>query len=780
MRKIKIFKITLLILFTLFFISFMVIYTYLNSTKPVVKGRFEIKGTQLHGELTIERNIWGVPSLKAVSVSDIFWGIGFVHASDRLFQMDMIRRLSTGRLSEVIGGKTLETDRHYKDLLIEESIERSYQNMAPAVKEIIKSYCEGVNYYIGHENLPPEFKILGYRPEKWTVRDSLSVLKNMETILASSGSELSNFILASIIGRSRVEKLISGFNPSTIISPEELKKFYSNDFLRISVNDEMNNRYNTIGSNNWVISGKKTESKKPILCNDPHLPNVFPSNFYQIYAMSGKFELSGNTIPGIPFVIIGRNNKIGWGLTNVGTDVIDYFILKINPKNSNQYLFDGNWKDFTEIKKIIKVKGEASITHMIKMSAFGPVFEEQGVFLARHSIGLYPSKSMESVYKMNVAKNLEEFLSALRKFTAPAQNVVFADTNGNIGYYPTGKVPIRARGNGLFPLKATSPGDLWKGFYDEIKKPYLINPDKGFIATANNRVLPNGEIPVYSEKWFPSFRAERISQLISSKDKITLKDNMIFQLDTFLPGAKFLIGKIRDLKFKSPGALYVIERLKNWDFHVSSGSDPFLFYRFEHYLAHELFSDNMKEGKNQHLISRHWIYKILGYPDNEIDQNDINYYSDNIETPGKESFRDIVELSLNESYKEFKARGGENKLQWKDIHTLLYKHPLGSVFPLGLFLNRGPYGVSGGDDCIQINAFRDSKNFNTVHLSGFRMVMDFSDFSNSMMINSSGQSGHFMSRFYDDQIELFTHMKYRKMENFGKSKMVLRFIPLKD
>lgn len=780
MKTKKFFKIALYTLLIIIVIAVVVLFFYLNSTKPVVDGVFIVDPGELSGDLMIERNGWGIPSIKGKSLKDLFWGIGYAHASDRLFQMDMIRRLSTGRLSEVIGERTLDTDRYYKELLIEESIERSIHNLDPETEEALKSYCRGVNYYISHENLPPEFGILGYKPDKWEIKDCLSVMKRMETILASSGSELTNFKIASILGREKTENLISGNNPSTIIDPEELKNFYRNDFLRTAFRDEINNRYNSIGSNNWVISGSKTESGKPILANDPHLPNVFPANFYQIYAKANSVELSGNTIPGIPFIIIGRNKNISWGLTNVGTDVIDYFILKINPENHEQYLFNGKWENFTLIKKIIKIKGGKSVSHLIKMSRFGPVLEEGELTLARHSLGLYPSNSMRSIFGMNRSENISSFLTSIKEFTIPAQNVVFADNRGNIGYFPSGKIPVRSKGNGLFPVTGEGTEDMWKGFYSEDKKPYLLNPEKGFIVTANNRVLPNGEIPLYSEKWFPAFRAERITKLINSAKKMTVGDNVKIQLDKYLPGAEFLIKVIRKMKVHSDGAKYVFKHLTNWDFKADRGIEPNLFYRFEYYLARNLFLDEFRDEKDRSLISRYWIYKILNYPRGDFDKKALNEWADVKNTPVKETFEQIVERSLLRTYYEFSARGGEKKISWEKIHTILYKHPLGSIFPLNSLFNRGPYPISGGNDCIMITSFRNRSDFNTVHLSGFRMIVDMNNFSNSLMINSSGQSGHFMSRFYDDQTKLFINEKYRQMEDGGKSKMVIRFILKKD
>jgi len=777
MKTKKIVKAALLFVLIIIIAAVLVLFIWLNSTKPVTSGKFTVKMGRIGSEIKIERNRWGVPSINAGNLKDLFWGVGFVHASDRLFQMDLIRRLSNGRLSEVLGKRTLETDKYHKDHLIEESVERAYQNMKPEIKKIMNSYCDGVNYYIENESLQPEFKLLGYTPEKWTIRDSLSVLKRMEMILASSGSELSNFRLAFLLGRKRAESLVTGKNPSTIISPQELEFSNPSGFLDHELTWEIEYMNGSIGSNNWVISGTKTKSGKPILCNDPHLPSVFPSNFYQVYATAGETILSGNTIPGIPFIIIGRNSKIGWGFTNIGTDVIDYFILKTDPNNNSRYLFENEWKEFTEIKKEIRVKGEKSVIHKVKMSAFGPVFEVDGKMIARHSIALYPSNVMEAVFGMNLAQNIDDFILSIKKFTAPAQNVVFADVLGNIGYFPSGSVPVRAKGNGLFPVTARGAKDIWSGFWDSEKKQYLINPKKGFIATANNRVLPEGELPVFSEEWFPSFRAERITKLLTSAKKLTVEDNMKFQLDTYLPGAKFLIDRIRKMNFYSKEAKYVSSQLFNWDFKADGGIGPVLFYRFEYYLARNLFIDEFKETKDHKLISRHWIYKILNYPAGGPDKKVLEEWADVKGTPQKETFSQIVELSLRNTFNEFNTRGGEEKMRWENVHTLFYKHPLGSVFPLKYFLNRGPFPVSGGNDCIMITSFRNRADFNTVHLSAFRMVMDFNDFSNSKLINSSGQSGHFLSDFYDDQIKLFVDAKYRIMENFKKSDETIIFKP---
>ncbi|MCK4890686.1 MAG: penicillin acylase family protein [Candidatus Aminicenantes bacterium] len=761
----KILKKLILGIFLLIVLIAIALFIYLNGTKPVISGKFVIPSGETTGKIVIERDKWGVPLIEAENKQDMFWAMGFVHASDRLFQMDLIRRLATGRLSEVFGRRALESDKEQKDLMIDEGIKRSMRTMSPKLKRVLESYCRGVNYYMGKFSLPPEFKLLGYSPEPWEIKDIFAVIKRMEIILAGSGSELYNMKVYSALGKERAEELLYGSHGSTIINPEEYKNFTNNPALAAAYKRELENLEKFVGSNNWVISGSKTESGKPILCNDPHLSNVFPSYFYQLKLKSGDIELSGNSIAGSPFVIIGQNSKISWGFTNVGTDVIDYFILKTDPGDEYNYYLDGVKTEYEVIEKKIKIKGEKDFIYKVKVSKFGAVMKSGETYMARHSLNEYPSTAIEAIFEMNFSQNIGEFIRSLRKWSFPAQNAVFADTEGNIGYYPTGLIPIRAKGNGALPLSGDTINNLWKGFYDEEKKPYVINPEKGFMATANNRVIPEGEIPLFAKNWYPSFRVDRISEMIETGGKLSVEDNMAFQTDTFLKSGEFILNIIRDHNSQSPGAVYVLDELKKWDLRADSGIGPLLFYRFERILSDEMFNDEFKDEESHSLISRSWIYRLLNYPDGEFDTTILNNWADDKKTDQKEEFKDMVERSLTLTYEDYLKRKEKGDQNWTNIHTLAYKHPLGSVFPLKYFINRGPYGTKGGKDCVMVSTFRNRKDFNIVHLSTFRMIIDMSDYSNSRMINSSGQSGHFMSKFYDDQINSYVSGKYRLFEN---------------
>ena len=753
-------------IFVFIFLLAIALYFYVKGTAPDYDGKLDLEG--LKSEVIIKRNKWGIPLIEAGNTEDLLFAMGFVHAQDRLFQMDLSRRYALGRLSEIFGKSTIAADERNKRLMIEESIDPVIKDLErnPRVKAIFQSYCNGVNAFIRHGNLPIEFKILRYRPEPWTLKDSLAVLKNMELVLHSSGGEIYNMKIIQMFGKERGVGLIYGHYGSSIINEEEYRKILQSKMVAELLEQERLRLDGKIGSNNWVISGKRTETGKPILANDPHLSNMLPSYFYQLRGRTEGLELSGFTLPGTPFVIMGRNDRIGWGITNIGTDVIDYFILKINPDNHGQYLLDGKWVNFGVVEKKIKIKGGREKTIRVLTSVFGPVVEKDGVYMARHSLFLYPTKVFEAIYIMNTARNIEEFVNGLSCFSSIGLNIVFADRRGNTGYYPTGYIPVRGKGDGSLPVEIDRSEDAWKGFYPEGEKPFILNPDKGYIATANNPVLPEGKLPIFNRHSLISFRADRIKEFIEGHQKMSVELCAELQTDSYSKAAEFLIKAIKDFKFRNPMANFVLEKFKNWDYRIERGITPFLFYRFQERLSREIFQDEIRNKADVWYISPWWTYRIMGYPEFKITSEFMDWIDDK-KTPGKEDFRDIVKRALIETYKIYARESKNNDLRWEKIHLVYYKHPLGRIKLLSYLFNLGPYYMPGGKTTVLKADFRSSKSFHVVHFATFRMILDFSDFSRSLSVNSTGQSGNFMSPYYSDQEKIYTGPGYIKMEDFS-------------
>ena len=768
-----------LALFLLF--TVMVVYFFLKSTIAEIEGTFETGG--INKSVEIARDKWGIPHIRASSTGDMFFAIGFVHAQDRLFQMDLSRRLAFGRLSEILGERTAAIDGEQREQLVRDSVEQTLATIPAADMELLRRYCDGVNAFIGLQTFPPEFHLLGYDPEKWNPSDILGVFKNMESMLAGSGSELVHMRLLDALGEKNSRRLIDGQMGTDIIDRSELGQLFRNPAMQVSLNRDLESIESRPGSNGWVIAGKRTFSGSPLLANDPHLGRQFPSWFYQIEAQSPDRESTGATLPGVPYLIIGRNHDVGWGLTALGADTIDYFIITIHPKNDNLYLFNNHWESFKIVREKIGVKGGEKILHEVRISKFGPVFNLNGKTIARCSIVQRPASVLQAFAEMNRARDAESFLEGLKKLSSPALSVVFADRRGNIGYFPAGMIPIRGKGDGALPQKGEKSGDLWQGFFPEEKKTLILNPEKGYILAANNPVLPEKVLPVFSRQWDPCFRADRIDELIRKRMKLTRSDMETIQTDTLLKNAEFLVGKIENMEFISGKALWVLNFLKSWDFKAEEGFAPYLFYRFESILSQNIFADHFQNKTQINLISTSWIYRIMDYPDRDPkDPKDFAYWVDDIETPQKESFTEIVEKSLIDTFEAFNREKKTNpdNLKWENIHVIDYRHPLNSVFFLRPFFDRGPFPLKGGKESVMTGGFIAGKGFAVTHLPAFRMIIDFSDFSQSLMINSSGQSGHFLSPFYDDQIALYVDRRYRRMDEVGSRSGRLVLIPVKE
>jgi penicillin G amidase len=774
---VKALKIVLFSLIGLLLTALMVLYLFLRASLPETRGTLFVTG--LRHPVTVERHRWGVPFLTATDQNDFFFAIGFLHAQDRLFQMDLSRRAATGRLAEIFGPLALARDGERRDELPDETIARNRRILPPGLRSQLESYCGGVNAFITGHPLPPEFHLLDYTPQKWGVDDVLAVFMNIQNLLAESGEELYNARVFHALPADKAQALLFGNLGLTIADSAEAVLAARRPELNGRVADEQARRDERIGSNNWVVAGWRTASGQPLLANDPHLGNVFPSYFYQISARCSGRELCGQTIPGVPFVIIGRNSDIGWGFTNTGTDVIDYYELRTRPANPDQYMYNGQWETFARRRSQIAVRGGKPQTHTVRVSRFGPVITREGRAMAMHSINLYPSRTPEALAGMNQARNLDEFVRALRLFTGPAQNVVFADRRGAVGYYPAGWIPVRSKGNGALPVRVEGSADIWQGFIDEAQKPLLIDPPSGFVVTANNPVLPEGKLPIFSLSWTPSFRADRIRELLRSSPRLGLEEMKSIQCDSYLKNAEFLLQRIRNVQLRSAKAAAMHRLLNDWNGRADSGPEPFIFYRFERHLAEILFAPHLAEHTERGLISTAWLYRILRYPDLQPpDQRSLSAWADDPATPRHESFDQIVERALVDAFNDYRdaSRLDPESVRWETAHTLSYRHPLGRKFLLNPFLNRGPFPMAGGRNCIMTAAFDDQ--FQVTHLSSFRMILDFSSsFANSLLINSSGQSGHFMSPYYGDQIPLFTAARYRPMEDRSPTPQVLVLTP---
>lgn len=741
--RLFLFSFFLLLGFLLFFCA------YFYHSIPKIKGEHSLEG--LKAEVKIIRDQWGVPHVFAQNEKDLFFGCGYVHAQERMWQMDLFRRAGFGRLSEIFGQRTLENDRLMRNLSLKEAALKDYEKLSPEFKELLLSYCDGVNSWIKSRrwNWPPEFLLLRYRPEPWRPADSLIIKEVMAYLLCTDfRSEILRAKLVRDLGPQKaLEILEAGI---------EIPSF---SFDEASFSEELG--YPTLqASNNWVLAGTRTESGKPLLANDPHLEITLPPIWYEIHLNCPTINVVGVALPGVPLVIIGHNQTIAWGMTSSTADVQDLYLERLN-SSQDMHLDEDGWHPVLKKEEKIKIRGKREPERIeILWTKRGPIISPLVIKSQQHislSWIIYEGgKAFESFYGLSKAQNWDEFVRAVALFDAPSQNFVYADKLGNIGYYLSGRIPVRPAETALFPSPGWQEKGQWKGVLDEAKKPNLYNPSQGFIITANNKITPD-DFPHYiGFEWDAPFRAERIEELLLQKDKHSVKTLKRIQNDVFAKKSERFLPLLEEIDGKEDNLKESLTMLKRWNLEMKSGKEAALSEVYMNILHEEVFKDELGENfdKFDSLFRRKeaGLLRILDDP--------LSPWFDKKETSRVETREDILKRSLEKAYKWLEENyGGSEKWNWMKIHSIYFKHTLGEV-PLFRFFNRGPYPMDG-------NAFTVRASFSSGYRTGwgasYRQIIDLSNWKNSVCILTSGQSGHFLSRFYDDQIPFWLEGLYHPM-----------------
>ncbi len=519
--------------------------------------------TGLRERVTVRRDERGIAYIEARNDEDLYFAQGYVTASDRLWQMDLFRRTERGELAEVLtagpNNVALEQDKQHRTLGFAQVAEAEVAQASPQSRALLEAYARGVNAYISSldaKSLPPEFQILQYRPKPWTPADSLLVVKLFYESLSSTWRlDIMRAALAGlpadkraallpetspydvlVVGKDTKKKAARLEQPRGMITPvtnETLlalardEEIAANALARVGLYAE-----GLAASNNWVVSGKRTATGKPLLANDPHLSATAPSIWHMVHLSAPGLRVAGVTAPGLPGVVIGHNERIAWGFTNVGPDVQDLYIEKFDPANPRRYQTAAGWRDAEIRREEIKVRkgvmdsATDTVTLDVTVTQHGPiVFEKDGQRYALRWTALDPKlNSADSSYQLNRARNWKEFSSALRSFTAPTQNIVYADIEGHIGYHAAGVVPIRKSGDGSVPYDGSTDAGEWTSFIPTDKLPTLFDPPSGIIVTANQRIVGNDYPYFLTHSWAQPYRARRILDLLNEKPKLTADD----------------------------------------------------------------------------------------------------------------------------------------------------------------------------------------------------------------------------------------------------------------
>ena len=751
-------------------------YYFLHKSLPQVEGKMEV--TFLNNNVNVYRDDKGVPTIEANSDEDLYKAQGFIQAQDRLFQMDLARRQASGRLSEVVGKAALDNDKKFLVFSLRKAAEKSYDGYSDEAKKILNYFAEGVNSYIKQAKekgtLPYEFSLLGYEPEEWTAIDSLTIGKYMAYDLGGHWNHLAfnNWVLNNLGENTLKQMLPETF--STNKDNEEIIAINKNLAANIdskTASIEVPPKEN--GSNNWVLAGSKTKTGKPLIADDPHLSLSTPSVWYQMSLKSPNVKVSGVIFAGIPGIILGHNEEIAWSVTNFGPDVQDLYIEKAKENDNHKFEYDGDYYDAEVTNYDIKVKGQNPEKFEVVTTKHGPIINElikplnnKDQFSMQWT-ALESTQELEAILQFNKAKNWQQFETALEKFKAPAQNFVFADNSGNIAYKSNGLVPIRKKGDGNLPVPGYSSEYGWSGYVDFDKLPRLVNPEDGFIATANTETLKNFGGYHTSNVWAQPYRKERIDEVLKSKNDFTAEDMQKLQMDTKNLYAGQFIPEFLKRIDSSKVSAKALEQIKSWNFvDDKEKSAPLIFDVWMTKIQEKLFKNKIGDE----------VFKFMPHKEHYVDKlliDSINGKNiDLINEAG--GLNNVITDSFNDTISELEGKFGKDitKWQWGENHKLSFRHSLSAASKLlGTVLNPKEYPISGSKVTVQAAAVRKNNEGLVNHGASWRFVYDFND-NTGYHIVGPGQSGHFMSPHYDDQVKDWIEGKYNseQLNNTKKNK----------
>ena len=741
---------------------------------PQESGTLKVAG--LSAPVRVLRDRWGVPHIYAENEPDLFLAQGYVHAQDRLWQMDLNRRVGSGTLSAAVGGPGVNTDRFMRTLGLRRAAEREWELLDADARAILEAYAAGVNAYIdSHRNaLPVEYTILRIAPEPWTPLDTLVWGKVMGLSLGRNfASELLRARITAVRGGQAVQELFPPYAGGEALNiPPEVQNYSwiqaSERAPSADLAEALLSPPPGVGSNSWVVHGSRTVSGKPLLANDTHLSLGMPSVWYLNGLHGGRFNSVGFSFPGVPLIIMGHNEQVAWGITNLYFDVQDLYVEKLDDKqHPTRYEFKGEWHDLEVIPEIIQVKGYGVITEEVRLTRHGPLLNEVYAMTNAEPLSirwtiLEDAGVFQGILGLNLASNWDSFRAALRSWGGPSQHFVYADQQGNIGYQAAGTVPVRPPGHqGLVPM----PG--WTGDYewgDPIEFDQLassFNPPEGFIATANNEIAPDDYPAKVGYEW-DSYRNRRISEVLAANQRVTAEDVRSLQADTYSPPAADLLPYLLAVTPQDDLQTRALDQVKRWDMHTDvDQAAPSIFYVWYQFLLRNTLQDELGEG----LADQYEAVYVFNVPFmlSVLPQAQAAWFDDTTTAP-VETRDEIVGRSLADAVSWLRERYGDSPEQWTwgKLHTMTFRHqPFGvsRIGPLEWLFNSRTVAARGDNFTVNVG-WADRSTFGMSGGVSQRLIVDLNDLDNTEAINSTGQSGHLLHRHREDMIPLWQGVEY--------------------
>lgn len=743
-------------------------YLWLRTSLPQTEGTLDLPG--LAAPVELRRDAHGLVRIRAENEADAYFALGFAHAQDRLFQMDIMRRLGAGRLSEVFGARAIEADRTMRTLGLYRAAEANLPRLAPEVRAALDAYSAGVNAFLQTRrgSLPPEFVLLFYRPEPWRPADSLVWGRLMAFHL--SGNWREELLRARLSQRLKPDQLDflwpampddDGRIEASVVDPSVLDRMAA----ALAV---LPRSYGA--SNNWAVSGALTATGKPLLANDPHLAFGAPIQWYLARIETPTLSVTGATAPGVPFTLIGHNGRVAWGFTTTHSDTQDLFVERLVPDDPSRYLTPTGSEPFATREETIRVRGGEDIALTVRATRHGPVVSDIGMapdgMAGRDQVvalawpGLRTDDlTAEAIYRMNRAGDAAAFRAALRDFHSPQQNILYADREGSIGFVAAGRVPVRKSlmAGSQMPAPGWTGGYDWTGYLPFEALPQAVDPPSGWLATANNNVTPADYRHFIAARWEEPYRIQRIVELLDGATGLTGDRMAAMQLDILSPAARDLLPPmLAAARAGGSAPRAMLDLLERWDYRAARDRpEPLIFLTWQREAARRIFADEMGP-----LFFEYWSWNLDQVASVlSADDPAAAAWCDDVETIGSiETCAEQFAAALDDARSILAAAYGENPAEWRwgAAHRAFFRHPLFDRIPvLGNWLAVPRVETDGDNYTLNRGTPQippEGVLFPHVHGSGLRAVFDLADLDRSRFIIAGGQSGNPFSPHYADLV----------------------------
>ena len=760
---------------------------------PQLDGSISLPGLQK--EVTVERDNWGIPHIRAASLADAVEAQGYVMAQDRLWQLDLMRRASRGQLSEIVGPLALKTDKQFRTFGFSRAADRDFAAMDKDSRALMEAYARGVNVFIQqHQNsLPLEFTLLKYKPQPWQPTDSLVIAGYMyQTLTDTWERELDRAKVEARVDADHIKDLFAPDAPmdhfvvgdpdvpndgsqASRVDPDEDDDddddMPTDDVLKAKalLNDETNAARapetfadltsalwpsiegyleetqseirKGLGSNNWVVSGAHTATGKPLLANDTHLELSIPPIWYEIHLTAPNFNAKGFTLPGAPLIVIGHNDHIAWGFTNNGADIQDLYIEKFNPAAADEYQVNGKWVKAQIFDESIRIKGQPDEHLNVVVTRHGPIVHQEGDKLyALKWTALEPGGLSNTYNWLSKAKNWHEFRDIMKNVWGPGQNAVYADTEGNIGYIMAARVPIRKKGRGEVPFPGNTDDYEWTGYVPFDQLPQAFNPDSGLIVTANARVVGPKYKPYLTDRWEEPYRTARIYDLLRDKTGLRPIDMLKVETDTYSYPHAFLADQMsaaaKKVQPKDPRAKQLVEALKDWNGIADADSSVVSFVVMARRAALDLILEPYL-GKDTSLYtwrSTAFLQKVLTDRPPKWLPPAYKNYDELLAAAADRAVTMLAEQTKSQNVSAW---------QWKELNSLDMLHPIGRDGFLKHLLSITGKPQSGTSYSVRAATKR--------HGPSMRFIANLANWDDSILLIPAGESGQIGSSHYTDQ-----------------------------